>query len=205
VRVRFAQIISIVFHPLLMPTYLFLFIILFASTLLQPLQTASQYRLLIIIFFVTFIIPAISIGTLRLSNIITDFKLDNKRQRFTPFLFVTCFYGVTSYMFYAKVNVNSLYLILAITTGLLLVLTIITLYWKISIHGAGIGGVIGFILAISFVHYMPSFALIIAVAIVISGLVVYARLSENAHTPAQVYAGLVLGAILCYTSLRLFL
>ena len=67
-------------------------------------------------------------------------------------------------MFYAKVNVNSLfYLILAITTGLLMLLTIITIYWKISIHGAGIGGMLGFILAISFMHYMPSIAFILSV------------------------------------------
>ncbi len=205
-RVRFAQIISIVFHPLLMPTYLFLFIIVFASTLLQPLKESSQYQLLLIIFFVTFVIPAISIGTLRLSNIITDLTLTSKRQRFTPFLFVTCFYGVTSYMFYAKVNVNSLfYLILAITTGLLMLLTIITIYWKISIHGAGIGGMLGFILAISFMHYMPSIAFIFSASIVIAGLVIYSRLSSNAHTPLQVYTGLLLGAIVCYASMKLLI
>ena len=186
-----------------MPSYLFLFLIVFASTLLQPLRASSQFQLLIVIFFVTFVIPAISIGTLRLSNIISDLTLTNKKQRFTPFLFVRCFYGITSYMFYTKVNVNSLfYLILAITTGLLLLLTIITVYWKISIHGAGIGGVLGFILAINFLHYIPSFAPIMAISIVIAGLVIYARLSVNAHTPLQVYAGLVIGLIVCYTSLK---
>ena len=189
-----------------MPTYLFLFIIVFASTLLQPLRPESLFHLLIIIFFVTFIIPAISIGTLRLSNIITDLKLENRRQRFTPFLFVTCFYAVTSYMFYAKLNINSVfYLILATTTGLLLALTIITFYWKISIHGAGIGGLIGFILAISIAHYIPHFAVILAISIIIAGLVVYARLSVNAHTPLQVYMGMVLGMLVCYTSLIFFL
>ena len=205
-RDKFAQIISIVFHPLLMPTYLFLIIITFAGTLLQPLKTASQFHLLIVIFLVTFIIPAISIGTLRLSNIISDLKLENRKQRFTPFLFITCFYGVASYLFYTKVNVNSMfYELLAITTILILVLTIITFYWKISIHGAGVGGLIGFVLALSYAHYTPYFSLILSILILIAGLVVYARLRVNAHTPMQVYSGFILGLLLCFSSLKLIL
>lgn len=205
-RDRLAHIISFVFHPLLMPSYLFLFIIVFASTMMQPLQKDSLLQVLSIIFIVTFIIPAISIGTLRLSNFITDLKLKDRKQRVTPFLFVTCFYGITAYMFYAKLNINNIiFLIFATTTVLLLTLTIITYFWKISIHGAGIGGAIGYILALSLAFYIPYFAIYFAVLIIIAGLIAYARLSINAHTPLQVYAGLILGIILCYFSLYLFL
>lgn len=189
-----------------MPSYLFLFIIVFASTMMQPLQKDSLLQVLSIIFIVTFIIPAISIGTLRLSNFITDLTLNDRKQRVTPFLFVTCFYGITAYMFYVKLNINNLiFLIFATTTILLLTLTIITFFWKISIHAAGIGGTIGFILALSLASYIPYFAIYFAVLIILAGLIVYARLSINAHTPLQVYAGLLLGIILCYFSLYLFL
>lgn len=189
-----------------MPTYLFLFIILFGSTMMQPLQKDSLFQVLIIIFIVTFIIPAISIGTLRLSNFITDLKLENRKQRVTPFLFVTCFYGITAYMFYTKLNINNLiFLIFATTTLLLLILTLITLFWKISIHGAGIGGTMGFILALSFAYHIPHFAIVFAVMMIIAGMIAYARLSLNSHTPFQVYSGVFLGIILCFTSLYYFL
>lgn len=205
-RNNYAHIISAIFHPLLMPSYLFLFIILFATSLMQPLQRESLFRVLIIIFIVTFIIPIISIGTLRLSNFISDFRLEERKQRVTPFLFVTCFYGITAYMFYSKLNFNSLiFVIFAITTALLLMLTIVTRFWKISVHGAGIGGTIGFILALGLYHPIPNFAIVLAVIAVISGLIIYARLSLNAHTPLQVYTGVVLGMIFCFTSLYLFL
>lgn len=205
-RNNYAHIISAIFHPLLMPSYLFLFIILFATSLMQPLQRESLFQVLIIIFIVTFIIPIISIGTLRLSNFISDFRLEERKQRVTPFLFVTCFYGITAYMFYSKLNFNSLiFVIFAITTALLLMLTIVTRFWKISVHGAGIGGTIGFILALGLYHPIPNFAIVLAVIAVISGLIIYARLSLNAHTPLQVYTGVVLGMIFCFTSLYLFL
>ncbi len=189
-----------------MPSYLFLFIMGFASSLMLPIKRESLPEVLSLIFIVTFIIPSISIGTLRLSNLITDLNLGDKKQRLTPFLFVTCFYGITAYMFYSKLNVNNLiFIIFATTTVLLFTLTVITYFWKISVHGAGIGGNTGFILAMSYVYPFPHFALILALLFIIIGLIVYARLSLNAHTPMQVYAGIVLGIVVCYSSLYLFL
>jgi hypothetical protein len=189
-----------------MPSYLFLFIIFFASALMRPLQNDAFLQVLSVIFIVTFIIPAISIGTLRLSNLISDLRLEERKQRVTPFLFVTCFYGITAYMFYSKLSINNLiFLIFATTTALLFILTIVTLFWKISIHGAGIGGTMGFILALSFVYPIPNFAIAFALLIIVTGFIAYARLSLNAHSPMQVYAGVSLGIILCYASLYFLL
>ena len=189
-----------------MPSYLFSFIIFFAASLLQPLPKESLLQVLSIIFIVTFIIPAISIGTLRLSNFITDLNLTDKKQRITPFLFVTCFYGITAYMFYAKLNISNLiFLVFATTTSLLFIITVVTYFWKISVHGAGIGGAIGFIIALSVVYPIPHFALALACLTIITGLIAYARLSLNAHTPLQVYVGVLLGIALCYSSLYFFL
>lgn len=174
--------------------------------MMQPLQKESLLQILAIIFIVTFIIPAISIGTLRLSNFITDFNLVDKKQRIIPYLFVTCFYGISAYMFYAKLSNNNLiFLVFSTTTALLFTLTVVTYFWKISVHGAGIGGTIGFILALSLVYPMLHFEIALSVLITITGLIVYARLTLNAHTPLQVYAGVLLGVVLCYSSLYFFL
>lgn len=189
-----------------MPSYLFLFIILCVSSTMQPLRKESLLKVLLIIFIVTFIIPAISIGTLRLSNFITDLNLVDKKQRFTPFLFVTCFYGIAAYMFYAKLSVNNLLFLVFITTAILLfTLTIVTVFWKISAHGAGIGGTIGFILALSIAYPISNFAPVLATLFLVAGLIVYARLRLNAHTPLQMYVGVLLGAIICYSSLYFYL
>lgn len=174
--------------------------------MMQPLQKESLLQILSIIFIVTFVIPAISIGTLRLSNFISDLSLADKKQRFTPFLFVTCFYGITAYMFYAKLSINNLiYLVFVATAVLLFILTVVTFFWKISAHAAGIGGIIGFIIAIGMAYPVPHLAIVMAVLIVVAGLITYARLSLNAHTPLQVYLGLLLGMLLCYSTLYFFL
>ena len=200
-RDRLAYIISFVFHPLLMPSYLFLFIMVFASSLMEPLNKESLPQALFVIFLVTFVIPATSIGTLRLSNLISDLQLFDRRQRIIPFLFVTCFYGITAYLFYAKLDLrNVMFIVFSTITVLLLLLTVVTYFWKISIHGASIGGTIGFVLAISLIYPLPHFAIILATLAIIAGLVVYARLALNAHTPSQMYIGVAVGIILCYLS-----
>jgi membrane-associated phospholipid phosphatase len=206
VRNNLAYFISLVFHPLLMPSYLFLFIVVFASSFMQPLKIESLYEILGIIFIVTFIIPVISMGTLRLTNIISDFHLAKKSQRPTPFFFIACFYGIAAYMFYAKLSINNLIVIVFVaSTVLILLMTVISFFWKISLHGAAIGGVFGFILALGMFYPIMNFTLILAVLLVISGLVIYARLKLQAHTPLQVYAGAVLGFFICFWAIYYFL
>jgi membrane-associated phospholipid phosphatase len=173
---------------------------------MQPLRIQSLFEILAIIFIVTFIIPMISLGTLRLTNFITDFQMEDKKQRITPFFFIACFYGITAYMFYSKLSANNLIVIVfAACTTLILLLTAITYFWKISIHGAAVGGVIGFIFALGMIHPIMNFTFILAVAVLIAGLVIYSRLMLNAHTPMQMYTGALLGFLTCFFSIYLFL
>jgi membrane-associated phospholipid phosphatase len=179
---------------------------MFASSFMQPLRIESLFEILAIIFIVTFIIPVISIGTLRLTNFITDIQLEEKNQRLVPFLFIACFYGITAYMFYSKLSVNNLIVIVfAATTILILLITLITFFWKISAHGSAVGGVMGFICGLAMMHPIANFAAIMAVLAIIAGLVVYARLMLNMHTPAQAYVGVILGFSICYLSIISFM
>ncbi len=172
---------------------------------MQPLKMDSLFQLLGIIFIVTFIIPVISISTLRFTNLISDFHLNDRNQRIIPFLFITCFYGITAYMFYSKLTVNNLVVTVFITiTGLIFILTAITFFWKISVHGAASGGIIGIITVLGMQHPVQYFGVILAVVTLMGGLIFYSRLKLNAHTPAQVYAGALLGFTLCFTSIYLF-
>ena len=55
-----------------------------------------------------------------------------------------------------------------------------------------LGGMLGAFLGLSFVMMIDLTPLLLLI-IFVSGLVGYARLQLNAHTPAQVYAGFVTG------------
>jgi len=196
---KFAAVISILFHPLLMPTYLFFLIIRFAPSLMHPLQMESLYEILVIIFLVSFLIPSISISALRWTKYITDLSLENRKQRITPIFFIGCFYSIATYMFYTKISVNHLvFLIFMVITGLIFLLLFITFFWKISIHGAAAGGVLGIFLAIAIGNPIDKAANLLAGIVLACGLILFARLASNSHTPGQVYAGVALGLATCF-------
>ncbi len=189
-----------------MPTYLFLFIMYMTPSLLRPIIEESLPEVLAIVMIVTFLIPALSIGALRLSNFITDIHMADKNQRIIPFIFVCSFYGITAYMFYEKLGlINLIPVMFASTSALLLLLTLITFFWKISTHGAGIGGFMGFFIAIYRVQPVEHAAEWLAAITLAAGLIFYSRLKLNAHTPAQVYAGFLAGLAISYLSAYYFL
>lgn len=64
--------------------------------------------------------------------------------------------------------------------------------WKISAHSVGMGGLIGFLWAFHARTEVP-LLLPLAIAVVLAGAVGSARLFLQAHQPAQVYAGFLLG------------
>ena len=98
----FAKIISIVLHPLLMPTYLFSIIILLVPEVMKPLAEEGMLRVLLVVFVMTFILPVLSLGILRISSYISSLDLDQKNERVIPSLLIAGYYGVSAYFFYDK-------------------------------------------------------------------------------------------------------
>jgi len=193
-------------HPLLMPTYFFLMLIFFASSALYPLQPSTMYRILVIVFITTFIMPLLSIGTLRVSAFITDINLNNRRERFLPFIFVTVFYGITAFLFYKKLHLNDvIFVLFASTTLMLFLLAMITLFWKISIHSGGLAGLLGYLLGIQIKFPASHLFYPMIAVILLLGLVMASRLKLNVHDQAQVYGGGLMGFLISFIAFYFFL
>lgn len=198
---RLMQFISLVLHPLLMPSYTFGILFLFIPEAIMPLTVIT----LPFLFITTFIIPLLSVSMLKFTGTISSLRLEHRSERFTPFLFVTIFYGITSYMFIYKIQVNdAVAIMLLATTLLILLLTIITLKFKISIHAAGISGVVGFLVYYG-IHF-PSFQLVVLIVcgILMAGLAMSSRLYLQAHRTNEVLLGSLLGVSISFFGLYFF-
>lgn len=197
--------ISVLLHPLMMPLYMVFIISLGFPSLLAPLAPSLRYYFLGMVFSCTFVIPAISMIVFKSSGWISSFSIEKREERTVPFLFVSFIYGFTTYMLHYKVEINGLITtIMATTTLLLITLTIITLYYKISIHNAAAWGTTGFLLAIFYKTSLAIDLLYLSVFfILLSGLVGTARLYLGAHSPKQVLYGSLLGFVTCFGSVML--
>jgi len=74
----------------------------------------------------------------------------------------------------------------------IIVLLIISFRWKISIHLASIGGIIGLLLAVSF-RTGTNPLLLVTGAFLVAGIVGTARIYLEKHNLIQVVAGFMLG------------
>jgi membrane-associated phospholipid phosphatase len=72
------------------------------------------------------------------------------------------------------------------------IVLIISMFWKISIHMAGIGGITALIIILSVV-YRTDMTLLLCIALLLSGIIASIRLALKAHSPAQLLAGYIVG------------
>jgi hypothetical protein len=192
-----ARLLSVVFHPLLMPTYLFSIILYFlpAASLSLPLQ--SRWIVLGMIVFTTFVVPGLGAYALFRTGFIDSYEIDRREQRSKPLLFTTLCYGVTAYLFQREPVFDHLFFfVMGVVTASVFLAWVVSYFWKISAHGIGLGGAFGVLLLLN--KLMPEAQLLmpILLAIVVSGAVLSARLALHAHSPAQAYTGFATGLLL---------
>lgn len=199
---KLARTLSALFHPLLMPTILFG--ILFFQTPgvlgLDAFSTTLRGSLLMLITVGTFGVPTIVILFLLRGGYIPSLHLDNRLDRRLPYLLTALVYAGVTFMFAFQMQLISdtapeIAVILSSITLSMLLVGIISLYWKISAHGVGIGGVLGTLMAVTVKFGETDLILFLALLTGLAGLILSARLHLNAHTPAQVGAGFMLGLL----------
>jgi hypothetical protein len=194
-----AKVISVLFHPLLMTTYVFIGLILALPYSLN-LNMDLSVRFISMVLVTTFVIPFIGVVLLKFTRTISNLEMDDRKERFFPFLFISLFYLATTYLFYTKFRFPPIisYILLGVSSSLI-VLTLITLFWKISAHAIAVGGAVGIFAALLTNSETNAVLWLLSLFVLIAGLVGTARLRLNAHDNKQVWLGYLLGFCLNFT------
>ncbi|MGQ7869750.1 phosphatase PAP2 family protein [Sunxiuqinia sp. sy24] len=195
INLRIAQFLSLLFHPLLIPTYGFL-LLMNSGFYFSMLTFDAKKLILLIVFMSTLLFPLLSLGILSLNKRF-NIKMDKSTDRVIPLL-LTVIYYYLGYFYLGKLQVYPIYRIFLLSSILIIILLLlISMKWKISNHMAGIGGLIGAVLALSFRLGMNSSLLLIGL-ICTAGLIGSSRLLLKRHDPLQIYAGFFLGFAINY-------
>ena len=191
-----SHIISVLFHPMLMPT-IGMFLIFQMGTHLSFMPLQAKQSILIVIFVTTAVLPVSILPLLYQFKIINSFRMETARERFIPIL-ITAFFYYSGYILLKKMGAPAM-LDKFIVSSLIAVLlaSIISFFWKISIHALGIGGVTGIITALSLMYGIDVFPWL-TLLLTASALTASARLYLGDHKPAQVYAGYFLGFLIVF-------
>lgn len=189
----FAKIVSVVFHPLMMPTYA-LVILFNSNTHFSYMPFEVKKVIYLIVFLCTFLIPVSVIPFLINLKIVSSPHLKNHRERIIP-LAVSALSFYFAYHLLKRLSLSTIGFVevMLLASGILIfVCMLITLKWKISAHLIGTGGLLaGFFFYA--VYFVADFTIILVIISLLTGIIASSRLKLQVHNSAQVYAGFFLG------------
>ena len=195
-----ARIVSMLLTPFYLPVMGILSIFFFSYLSMFPWQ--FKVSLVVMVYLFTVFIPTVLIHLYRQYQGWTLLQLGQKERRMVPYaISILCYFSC----FYLM---NLLHLPHLITSILIVALVIqmlcavINVWWKISTHTAAIGGVLGALLAFSFMLNFNS-VWWLCLVVIASGIVGSSRIILRQHTLTQVTAGFFLGIISAFFTIIL--
>lgn len=187
-----ARIMSMIFTPFYLPLVGLVALFLFSYMSLLPLT--YKLPMLLTVYISTILMPSLLIHLYRRFQGWTSKELGRKERRIVPYLIsILCYFGCFFLMEYRNTpRVISIILVAALVIQM--VCALINVWWKISTHTAGIGGLAGGLVVYSIAFsFNPIWWL--AFVILLAGMVGTARMILRQHTLAQVVAGFLVGVV----------
>jgi len=199
-----AWLTSIVFHPLMMPTFLNGIVFKYCTDLV-PLPRDAKIQILFFVFVSTYLVPSMATGLLWVSGTISNLSLEKRSERLIPLIITGLIYTGVSYIFLDYLQIARLLgLFMGAIAFTVVVTAAITHFWKISSHMVGIGGLLGFMIAVILKTNNMSLEWPLIGIIFFSGAVASSRLLLGAHGFLQIITGFFLGIVVSWSAVHFF-
>ncbi len=190
-----AKIISYVFHPLFLPTYVFFWLLARFPYEFAGITPLGLFARKITVFWMTAFFPAFAVFLLWRLKFIENIYLRTQRERVAPYIISMIFYW---WMWYLARNFTDQPIALKFYFFSIFIATaaglICNAFFKISMHAMGVGGLMIFAIITAF-YYQVYLGADLSIVLLITGLVCSARLVLSEHSNFEIYAGLIVGAV----------
>jgi hypothetical protein len=191
-----AHFFSYVFHPLFIPLYVVYFLVYIHPSYLPGFNNREKMQVLMIVVLNAVFFPLISVLLLKGVGFIDSIFLRTQKDRIIPYIASSIFFFWTYHVFRQQQQFPSIFA--SFFFGVLIsscAALLANIYFKISMHAMGMGGLLGLFLIIM-LHNTMLMTWPLCIALLITGLVCTCRLIISNHTPKEIYWGLFLG-LLC--------
>jgi hypothetical protein len=150
---------------------------------------------LLLVAINAFAFPLIAVLLLKGLGFIDSIFLKTQKDRIIPYIASMTFFFWTQYVLREQNYVPRI--LVAFMFGVFIsssAALIANIYFKISMHAIGMGGLLGLFLVIMQQNTMLMSAPL-TVALLITGIVCSSRMIVSDHQPKEIYAGLLLGMV----------
>jgi hypothetical protein len=189
----FAYFFSILFHPLLISSYIFAFLIYLHPSAFEGMDPQTKtLRMLSMILFTIFF-PTLSLFLAWRLKLIKSLSLENRQDRLVGFIVTMFFYFWASYVFRNLSDIPAVAAHFVLGTFLAVCgAWMCTIFYKVSLHAVAMGGLITFF--ILFGNEDPYVSgLYLVLPILVGGIVCSSRLILGAHTRFEIVTGFFVG------------
>lgn len=204
----FAHFISILFHPILMASYMLFLLMWINPYLFGASEWSERAELLILILPTSVLIPVICILLMKPLGFIKSYEMKTREERIIPYVTVAVLYCWLFINILKQPVFPQAYAVFFLGGLAALFLTFfINNFSKISAHAVGAGGLIGMILLTRYFYSYEQVSIgakgteettfsinaVVIGIIIIAGLIGTARLILKAHDRQDIYGGYVVG------------
>lgn len=187
------QFISYIVHPLFVPTYFMLYLM---QVLPYEFVGITEWQLtlrLFSVFWLTAFFPAFAVFLMWRLKLSESIFLRTQKERIIPYVITMFFYW---WMYYLSRNFTDqpialkfFYFGIFIATAIGL---IVNNFIKVSLHAMGVGGLFTVVIIVG-LHYSINNAIWTLLAIILTALVISARMLVSDHTKRELIVGLLIG------------
>jgi len=186
-----AGFVSVLFHPLFMPLY-GLLVIYSTPTLLSYLPFNMKWAIFTMVIANNVILPLSVAIILYSRGVIKSIYADERRERIMLLSVALFLYTLTALLL-VKIPVPTLFKAYFVSiAAVTLVALILTSFYKISLHSAGVGGVLALAGFMTFQFEVVSIVHVV-ILLLVAGAVMTSRIGMGKHEPHQVWTGLLTG------------
>jgi hypothetical protein len=148
----------------------------------------------ILVFLNTCLLPVFATILLKKFGVVSSIQIEEQSERTTPY-FISFIFFLSTWWLLSKAPLPPIIAQLMLGAAIAILLCgIINISIKISAHMVGIGGVLGAFLLLGFSGFQD-YSFYVMIGFLLAGLIGWARLQLNAHTPIQIYLGFILGVL----------
>ena len=196
-----SRVISSIISPFYLPV--FGMIVLFMFTYLGMLDTWIKLRVLFIVYIFTVAIPTYLIRLYHYYHGWTPIQIGSKERRMVPYVIAIVCYFICYYILNLLHMPHFIGTVIVAALVLQVVCALVNLRWKVSTHSAAIGGVIGALIAFSFLFtFNPTWWLFFL--FFMAGLVGTSRMILRQHTLIEVSMGFLIGIVVAFLAVMYY-
>jgi len=193
----FAKVISYLFHPLFIPLYVTWYLVFINHSYFAGYGEKARTWVMLRVALNMVFFPALTVLLLKGLGFIESVFLTRQKDRIVPYMAAGVFFFWMYLVFRNQAEVPQI--LTAFTFGVFLSSSfalIANIYFKISMHAIGCGGMLGLMIIVLNTNTSSPFTLPLMLAILITGIVCTSRLIVSDHSQKEIYLGLF-GGFFC--------